>query len=251
VSPFVAAAIAFGCIGGGMLLGMSLRARLPDDHLSDNAKSVVNLGMGFVGTMAALALGLLTASANDSFATRNNEIRQGAVEVVLLDRTLAQYGPETQEVRGAIRRALAAKLAAIWPEEGASAEPADQSPRAAESIDDVIRNLVPRTDAQRGLQSRALELTGQVLQTRWSFFGSAANTVPLPFLIALVVWISVIFTSFGLFAPRNATVTIALLVCAASIAGAIFLILEMSQPFDGLLKVSSAPLRYALAHLGQ
>ena len=102
-----------------------------------------------------------------------------------------------------------------------------------------------------GCRSRALELTNDVLQIRWSFFGGAADTVPIPFLIALVVWVSVIFTSFGLFAPRNPTVITVLLVCAASIAGAIFLILEMSQPFDGLLKVSSAPLRYALAHLGQ
>jgi hypothetical protein len=70
-------------------------------------------------------------------------------------------------------------------------------------------------------------------------------------LVVLVFWLAALFASFGLFAPRNATVIAVLCVSALSVSGAILLILEMNQPFPGLVKVSSAPLRYTLAHLGQ
>jgi hypothetical protein len=67
----------------------------------------------------------------------------------------------------------------------------------------------------------------------------------------LVFWLIILFVSFGLFAPPNATVFAALFVCALSVSGAIFLILELDQPFEGHIQISSGPLRNALAHLGQ
>ena len=77
------------------------------------------------------------------------------------------------------------------------------------------------------------------------------RSIPVPFLVVLVLWLVVIFASFGLFAPRNATVVAVLVLCALSASGAIFLILEMDRPFEGLMKVSDVPLRYALSQLGR
>src|SRR5689334_23977436 len=74
---------------------------------------------------------------------------------------------------------------------------------------------------------------------------------PVPFLVVLVFWPCIIFASFGLFAPRNGTVIAAFFVCALSVSGAIFLILELDRSFEGLLQVSSTPLRSALSQLGQ
>ena len=74
----------------------------------------------------------------------------------------------------------------------------------------------------------------------------------MPFLVVVILWLSIIFASFGLFAPRNTTVIVTLCVCALSLSGAIFLILEMYEPYSGgLIQISSAPLRAALAQLGQ
>ena len=75
--------------------------------------------------------------------------------------------------------------------------------------------------------------------------------MPFPFLVVVIFWLTVTFTSFGLFAPRNATVVAVLAVSAMSVAGAVFLILELDGPFSGVIKVSSGPLRYALENLGQ
>jgi hypothetical protein len=81
--------------------------------------------------------------------------------------------------------------------------------------------------------------------------GSAGGAVPAPFLVVVIFWLTVTFTSFGLYAPRNATVLAVLGVAAMSVAGAVFLILELDGPFEGVIKVSSGPFRYALANLGQ
>lgn len=115
------AAVVFACLFGGALLGMVLRALLPAEHLNPDSKDVVKLAMGLVATMAALVLGLLTASAKSSFDTQNSEVQQSAAQIIVLDRALAQYGVETRDVRALIRRAVAFRLSVTWPEDGSPA----------------------------------------------------------------------------------------------------------------------------------
>jgi hypothetical protein len=253
MSALEIAAICFVCIFGGALLGMFSRTVLPEHHLNPESKDVVKVGMGLIATMAALVLGLLTGSAKSSFDTQDSELKQMAADVLLLDRTLAHYGPETKKIRDQIRQAIAYKLAVTWPEDGSAARvDTSETTPVVEALEDEIRALSPQSDAQRAFQSRALELTGAVLQTRWLMFGQqAGNAIQTPLLVVMVFWLAALFASFGLFAPRNATVIAVLCVSALSVSGAILLILEMSQPYQGLVKVSSAPLRYTLAHLGQ
>jgi hypothetical protein len=253
MSSLEIAGIIFACIFGGALLGMFFRTVLPEHHLSQDSKDVVKVGMGLIATMAALVLGLLTGSAKSSFDAQDGELKQMAANVLLLDRTLAHYGPDTKIIRDQIRHAIEYKLAVTWPENGsaARADTSETTP-AVEGIEDEIRALSPQNDVQRALQSRAMQVTGDVLQTRWLMFGQqAGNAIQTPLLVVLVFWLAALFASFGLFAPRNATVIAVLCVSALSVSGAILLILEMNQPFQGLVKVSSAPLRYTLEHLGQ
>ena len=96
-----------------------------------------------------------------------------------------------------------------------------------------------------------MNLAEALLKARWLVFAGGGTSVPLPFLVVLLFWLTITFASFGLFAPRNAMVIVVLFVCALSVGGAVFLIAEMDGPFDGLLKVSADPLRYAYAHLNQ
>ncbi len=119
----------------------------------------------------------------------------------------------------------------------------------AEGLVGAIRALRPRDDSQRALQSRALDMTEELLQARWLVHAATEPSVPVPFLMILLFWLTIIFASFGVFAPRNATVLTVLFVCGLSVSLAVFLVLEMDTPFDGLLKVSADPLRYAVSHL--
>jgi hypothetical protein len=110
--------------------------------------------------------------------------------------------------------------------------------------------LSPKDDAQRTLQAQALTLVMALAQTRWLIYEQRVTAISMPFLVVLVFWIAVIFISFGLFAPLNTTVVASFLISALSVSSAIFLILEMYTPYGGLIHVSSAPLRAALAQLG-
>jgi hypothetical protein len=251
--PILIAMIVFVCVFGGTLLGMWLRNALPGHHLSEESKDVVKLGMGLLATLTALVLGLVTASAKSAFDVQDTALKHMSVSVLGLDRTLARYGPETKPIRDLLRSVLEFRLDATWPEDSSRAVRVEtpESTATVEGIEDSIRNLSPQTDAQRAFQSRALAITSDLLDTRWSVFGAVGSAIPAPFLVIVVFWLAVLFWSFGLFAPRNATVFAVLVLCALSVSASIFLILEMERPFDGIMKISSAPLRYTLAHLGQ
>jgi len=253
MSPLAIASIVFLCVLAGTFGGMVLRNALPDHHLSEESKEVVKLGIGMIATMTALILGLMTASAKSAFDAQNAAVEHMAANVLALDRALAGYGPETMEIRSMLKQGISARLGISWPEESGRAADGTQ-PRAANAADQLAMRLValtPATDAQRWFQSQALALMSDALQTRWTIFGAKGSSVQLPFVVVVVSWLALIFGSFGLFAPRNATVMAVLVVCALSVAASVFLILEMDQPFDGMMKVSSAPLRYSLANLSQ
>src|SRR5262249_24819789 len=148
------ATIVFACIFGGALLGLFLRSLLPEHHLNPESKDVVKVGMGLIATMAALVLGLLTGSAKTAFDTQDGELTQMAANVILLDRALANYGPETKNIRDQIRRAIAYKLAATWPEDGSVARTdLSENTPAVEGIENEIRTLSPQNDAQRAFQA--------------------------------------------------------------------------------------------------
>jgi hypothetical protein len=226
---------------------------LPEHHLSADSKDVVKLGMGTIATLAAIVLGLLIATAKGTYDTQNGAVQELSAKVILLDRVLAKYGPQTKEARDLLRVAVEAMLDHIWPEEGAG--PANLAPgearAAGEAMYDKIADLSPQNDAQRALKARAMELTTDLLQERLRLFARQNSSLPLPFLVVLASWLIVLFAGYGLLAPRNVTVVAVLLVCALSVAGAFFLLLELATPFAGMLRVSSSPLHDALAVLGK
>ncbi len=200
--------------------------------------------------MAALVLGLLTASAKTSFDMQNSELTEMSSKVVVLDRVLAHYGPEAKEARDVLRGSVERALGQMWPEERASSQALVVAPHSSEILLDKIEGFSPKDDVQRSFQAQALSVVMALAQTRWLIYEQRAAAISMPFLVVLVFWITVIFISFGLFAPLNATVVASFLVSALSVSSAIFLILEMYTPYGGLIHVSSAPLRAALAQLG-
>jgi len=247
--------IVFAFTLGGALIGNWLRATLPAHHLNDESRDTVKLGIGLVATMTALVLGLVTASTKSSFDAMDTEVKHFAADVLTLDRLLARYGPETGEIREGLQHAVARRIDMIWPQSLSRTAHLDPirsgAASEAEELADRIRGLTPRDDSQRSLQSRAVELAEARLQARWTLFAGRGSSVPLPFLVVLLFWLTITFASFGLFAPRNITVFAVLFVCALSVGSAVFLIMEMDGPFDGLLKVSADPIRFAHAHLNQ
>ena len=243
--------IVFALVFGSALLAMSLHSALPEHHLSADSKDTVKLGVALIATMSALVLGLLVASAKSAYDTRSNQLVQVAADIILLDRALARYGPETKEARAVLQRSVAGTVDRFWPAQGAKLITIDPNASPVEALYDKVEALSPQNEAQHTMQSQAQSLAAEVGRTRLLLFENLGSSIPVPILVVLVFWLCIIFASFGLFAPRNATVIAVLCVCALSVAGAIFLILELDRSFEGLLQVSGAPLRAALAQLGR
>ena len=232
------------------MCGILLSRALPEHHLSANSKDVVRIGMGLVSTMAALVLGLLVSSAKSFYDAQSSELTQMSATVVLLDRLLAHYGPETKEVRGLLHGALAESIDRIWPQERTTSKLGEPS-TGPDTLIDRIQALSPKDDTQRLLRAQALSTAADLMRTRWLMYEQGTSSVSVPMLVILVFWLVAIFISFGLFAPRNATVITSIFVAAGAVSGAIFLILEMYAPFGGVIEISSAPLRAALTNIGQ
>jgi Protein of unknown function (DUF4239) len=247
------ASLTFACAFGGALLGAYARSLLPPNHLSKESQDVMRLGMGLVATMTALLLGLVTASARSTYDSQDATLRTSAANILTLDRLLARYGPETTPAREGLRKALAFRIETTWPSDGARGSGLTQitATPALEEIETLILQLTPATDAQRWFKSESLKLSEDVLKARWRMLGSQGGTVPVVFLIVVISWLTVTFASFGLYAQPNASVVAVLCLSALSVAAAVFLILELDGPFEGVIKVSSNPLRYALSQLGQ
>ena len=236
---------------GGALAGLLFRSVLPKEHLSTDTEDVVKLGIALIATMAALVLGLLIASAKSTYDTRRNQLLQVSADILLLDRVLANYGAETKDVRAVLQRSTAAAIEQFWPASGDRPATLDRRASSIEALYSNIQQLAPHSEAQRSMQSQALTMALDLGRTRVLLFEQLDSSIPVPFLVVLVFWLAIIFASFGLFAPRNGTVVAAFFLCALSVSGAVFLILELDQSFKGLLQVSSAPLRAALTQLGQ
>lgn len=250
MSPLTVSLVVLACVFGGALFGMFLRAVLPQHHLSADSKDIVKLGMGLVGTMAALVLGLLVASAKGSYDAQSAEITQMSADVALLDRGLALYGPETKDTRVQLRGYVVGILDHMWSTEGTDASPST-APSGGEMLYEKLQGLSPKNDLQRSLQGQLLSIAVDVGKTRSLMYAQQAASISMPLLVMLVLWVTFIFISFGLFAPFNATVISSLFVAAFSVSGAIFLILEMYAPYSGLIQISSAPLRAVLEALGR
>jgi hypothetical protein len=253
MSSLTVSLISAACICGGVLIGLILRRLLPEYHLSYESKDTVKLGAGMIATVSALVLGLLVASAKSTFDATEAEMTQRSAKIVLLDRILADYGPETRVAREQLRKAVATTIETLWPDEksAASGLTAYEQMHGMEDVQMTLLKITPTTEAQRQMYSTAQNLIDQLRESRWLLIEQGQKVIPLPFLVILLFWVTMLHISFGLFAPRNATVITVLLISALSVSGAIFIILDMTHPLQGTVKISSAPMRNALEHLGR
>lgn len=251
MNPILTSLLVATCIFAAAMAGLLLHARLPHEHRSKDTQDVIRLGTGMLSVLASLVLGLLIATAKSSYDTTEQSVRGYATELVLLDETFRDYGPDAKIPRDQLRAYTAQTFADFWPTNGQA--PAVLNSQAAgamlEHIREAIRALKPVDEGQRWLQDQALQISTVLLRQRWLMIEQTATSIQPVVLVVLVLWISFIFATFAVNAPRNATVVVAFLICALAFGGSIYLILEMDSPLAGLMKLSDWPMRNALAHM--
>ncbi len=239
------------CVFVGGMVGLSLHRLLPDHHLTPQTLDVVRLGNGMLSVLASLVLGLLIATAKSSYDSTSHSIQNYAAELGVLNETLRDYGGTAAVPRDILRRYTERFLADGWPSNGAhpTALQGEEGQRLLEHVREAIRALKPADAGATWLQDQALSSNTNLLRQRWLLIDKKQSNVQGVVLGILVSWITVIFAGFGLNAPRNMTVIVAFFICALGIGGAIFLIMEMDRPLDGIMRISSQPITNVLADM--
>jgi hypothetical protein len=233
------------------LVGARLRRIVPAEQLTTESKDTVKLALGLVATMTAILLGLLVSSAKSSFDTSRSEVMQMAAKIALLDRVLLLYGPQTADARHALRQSVEEGVRRTWPADGRAPAQLAPNEQMGDAVYAAISHLAPQDEPQRALKAEAVTLMIQLAELRSLIQAQAVSSVSKPLLIALAVWLVVIFLGFSLLAPANATSTLALVAGAFSVACAVFIILELDYPFAGIVRISSEPMLKVLAHLSK
>lgn len=236
-------------LAGATLAGAWTSRHLPGHHLSTESKDAIKLATAVVGTLSALALGFLVASAKSRFDDAETELRGSGARLVLLDRVMAQYGPETAEARKQLARLVETRIADGWGTATGNEQQSDDP--GIEPVQRQLRLLTPQGDVQPLVKARALEVSGAIAEAHWLVLESGNEGLPTAFLIVLAFWLTVMFYTFGLLSPHNGTVVSVIIVCALSVGGAIFIVNYMAHPYGGLIYVSDEPLRIALSRMGR
>lgn len=240
--------IAFIAIFSGALAGMQLSRHLPEEHLSAETRTAVSVTMAVIGTLAGLVMSLLLATENTSFRARADGLSDLATSVIKLDRVLSRLGPEAAPARAVLTDYARSKIQALTSRSDDDALD-QQSLSVLERLDDIISQLSPKDDRGHHLQSRALTFVDAIADTRWLLVSKGSMALPSAFILLLILWLSLLFASFGLFAPKNRTVILINLLSALAIASGIFMILELGSPLAGLIRVPITPLQSALVEI--
>ena len=243
--------IVAGCVFAGGVLGLVLHRVVPKPHMTRETQDVIRLGTGMLSVLASLVLGLLIATAKSTYDNAAHDTRTYAAELILLNETLRDYGDTAAEPRALLRQYTAQALQDVWPREGDAAIVVENHENGIvlERVRETIRALTPVDAGQRWLQEQALQINISLQRQRWLLIEQDNSSIRPMVIGILVSWIALIFASFGLNAPRNATVVIAFLVCSLAIGGSFFLVMEMATPFTGVLKIPSDAMVSALAHM--
>jgi len=237
---------------GGAFAGWWARQRLPAHHLTDETKSLVSVSMAVVGTISALVLGLLISNANTSFIARSSEVTTLSADILRLDQMLRLYGPEANPARGKLLQYAERKTNDLFPKNLSDVRVTNESTyEVLQQVEYLMLELRPPDPRRQWFLQQALLHAAKIGNTRWLLGQEAGQGTPKAFVALVVFWLSLLFASFGLFAPRNFLSAATLVLCAIAVAGAVEMILELEQPFAGVLHISPVPMQQAIHSMHQ
>jgi hypothetical protein len=238
----VVAAAIFLCLVAASLGALLVSEKLPARYRHDDTYNVVRLAANIFVVATSLVLGLLLNSAKNTFEAVDRNLHAFATDLVLLDRTLRHYGPEASEVRQRLTAYVRQAIDGTWADDGSRVLDDRRAERLLDDVGDALAAIRPSDPVRAELWREAQVNLQSVVKRRWALIEESEGTIPTPFLVMLSAWLVLIFASFGYRAPHNAVVATTLVVAALLIAGAIYLLLDMDQPFAGAIQISPAPL---------
>jgi hypothetical protein len=239
----------------GGAVGLILQRVLPEKFTTGGPRDMIGAVVGLLTLLSALVLGLLIWTAYGVYAGQNLAVQTLAAKVLQLDFALADYGPDATPLREKVRENLARTIDEIWRANESDANfVAKNFSAAVESLrnrDKALAELHPSTDAEKQALAAATATVDAIGQSRLQMSFALSNPVSYPLLVMVVGWSIFLFCGYGLMSKGNAMSIAAGVVGAIAIASAIYLILDLSDPYSGLFRASSAPLEQVLAVMGK
>jgi hypothetical protein len=251
VNTALTTAIVLACLLAAVWAGARLRRIIPPDRLCPDTRDTIKLATGLVATMTALLLGLLISSTKATYDTNRAQVLQVASKFALLDRMLEIYGPRAAEVRGKLHAMIEESTRKMWPDETKIPSQAAGDPHTGNAFYVALLKMEAGNDAERTLKAQGVSLIIEIGEVRSLMYSESATSISQPLLLVVVLWLVIIFAGFSLLAPPNTTAKFALLASALCAAGAIFLMLELDRPFDGLMRISSEPMLKVLSGIAE
>src|SRR3984957_770649 len=254
--------VVFIAMCGSAAIGFFIHSRLPERHRSPDAIALVQLVITLLVTFTAIVLGLLTTSVKAGFDAAYNARGDDAAQLAQLDRCLRDYGPETASIREQLHGYVAAVIASTWPDEarpvGVAFPDPSKMPLTGESavlsniLSDVgteVRSLKAADSMHERVLADCDRQYSDLIKARWKVIEGTRASISAPFYWVLVIWLAILFGTFGLTARPNVMVATVMVLCALSITIAVFVILDMDEPYGGLFGVPSTAMRNALADM--
>jgi hypothetical protein len=239
-------------VGGS--LGLILHRILPEKHLTGGGKDMIGAVAGLLTLLSALVLGLLIWTAYGVYAGQNAAIQTLAAKVLQLDLALADYGPEAKDARAQLRQGLGKTIDEIWGSKESDANfVANNFAAAIQNLrnrDASLGSLHPSTDAQTQALAVAKATSDSIAQSRLQMSFALTSPISIPLIGIVVTWATFLFFGYGLMSGGNAMSLVAVVVGALAVASAAYLILDLSDPYSGIFRASSAPLDQVLAVMG-
>jgi len=247
LNPLIIGLITFAVIQAGAVTGWAIRQRLPKHHLTDETKGLVSVSVAVVATVSALVLGLLISNANTSFSALAGEVTTLSAQILRLDQMLRRYGRDTDPARETLRQYAERKTSDLFPDDPADVSLGNPSTyELLQRLEDSLLDLKPANPRDQWWLGQAMTLAAKIGDTRWLLAQQVGQGTPKAFVALLVFRLTLLFASFGLFAPPNVTSAVTLTLCALAVAGAVGMILELEQGFGGLIHISPQPMRQAV-----
>ena len=233
-------------------LGLHAQRLLPDRYTDEATKGSVKAVLAMLSVLVTVVLGFITADAKRSFDNAGKIVAETAVRLVLIDRMLAELGEDADPIRREMRQAAQEWVARLNSLDG-DVNPSVHVVQRVEQLEELfgkIKSLSPKSDAQAKDRERAADLAAGILHDRWVLATGRLASTPTVFLLVVLAWLALEFFLFGVFAPRNACVTAAVVLASLTTASAIFLLLDLEGPLTGPMRISIEPLVRAVSILG-
>jgi hypothetical protein len=235
------------------LLGLRVQGWLSEHNSVEKSKDMIGAVLGLLSLLLALVLGTLIGNTYYFSTGQQGQLQSMMANLVLLDKALSDFGPEAKPLRDGLKSGLQNIYEDIWVK--GTVDPEKLSVLGAMKsmlpVEKALSALDAKTPEQKAAKDAALAKFGAFMSTRIMMSLQLAVPFSKSLLAVVIIWAAALFFGYGLTSRGNMTTLVALGFGSFTVAFAIFIIVELGQPFTGIFRISPSALEQAIEEMDQ